>query len=171
VLPWQTSGAAESAAGETYALLEALREFPHARQVAFTDSRRLDYEVGLGAIRKERGAWVFKESERLSGRLRAYTWQIVDGFSSVEVYRTLQEQIAAVPDAELLFACDGRDCGPGVQWANRVFHQRILYGRDDQQHYVVYRLGEGARLLLYSAARTTERQYLHAALLSPLEAD
>jgi hypothetical protein len=55
-----------------------------------------------------------------------------------------------------------------VQWANRVFRQRVLYGREDLQRYRVYALEEAGaqyRLVVYSAARTADRQYLHVDLL------
>jgi len=93
-----------------------------------------------------------------------YTWQITDGFSSSEV---LAEIEAAVKGGQLLFSCEGRSCGQGVQWANRVFGERVLYGRDDLQRYRVYAPTEGDdyRLVLFSSARTADRQYLHAELL------
>ena len=149
-------------------LLVQLNDYPHAQQVVASQSEVIDHEVGLGAMQKVRGAWQFKKSERLSGLLSRYTWQIVDGFSSMEV---MEELVAALEDAEgtnLLFACEGRACGKGVQWANRVFRQRVLYGREDLQRYRVYALEEAGaqyRLVVYSAARTADRQYLHVDLL------
>ena len=115
-------------------------------------------------MQKIRGSWRFKTSERQSGTLIRYTWQIVDGFTSNEV---LEEIEMSLSDARLLFSCDGRSCGQGVQWANRVFRERVLYGRDDLQRYRVFDpQGDGRyRLLLFSSARTSDRQYLHAELL------
>ncbi len=71
-------------------------------------------------------------------------------------------------EAELLFSCEGRSCGQGVQWANRVFHQPVLYGREELQQYRVYSVGKEARsiLVIYAAARTADRQYLHAEVLT-----
>ena len=65
----------------------------------------------------------------------------------------------------LLFACEGRACGHANQWANRVFGQRLLYGKSDEQRYRVIAVEDAAgsaRVLLYSSARTADRQYLHA---------
>lgn len=150
-------------------LLQQLDAYPHARQIAFSKKEVLDHEVGLGAIQKVRGEWRFKRSERLSGTLLRYTWQIVDGFTSAQVMATLLESMARGEGATLLFACEGRACGQGVQWANRVFQERELYGREDLQRYKVYSLqGEGKvtyRLVVYSAERTEDRQYLHVDLL------
>ncbi len=145
-------------------VLQNLDAYPHLQQAAADQRDVRDYEVGLGAMQKVRGVWRLKHSERLSGQLQTYTWQVIDGFSSREV---ADELTAAIDDKELLFACEGRDCGSGAQWANRVFRQRILYGREDLQRYQVYRLGENGeyRLLVYAAARTADRQYLHVELL------
>lgn len=149
-------------------LLLQLDDYPHAQQIATFDKPVIDHEIGLGAMQKLRGAWRFKDSERLSGELSSYTWQIVDGFTSQEVMAELVDTLAEREGGSLLFACEGRACGQGVQWANRVFHQRVLYGREDLQRYQVYTLHDADtayRLLIYSAARTADRQYLHVELL------
>ena len=149
------------------ALLQQLNDYPHARQVAVSRAEVIDHEIGLGAMQKVRGIWRFKKSERHSGALLSYTWQIVDGFTSMEVMEELLVLLEQGEGVSLLFTCDGRACGQGVQWANRVFHQRVLYGREDLQRYRVYVLhGDSEyRLVVYSSARSADRQYLHVDLL------
>jgi hypothetical protein len=144
-------------------LVSKLNAYPHATTISESVAEVRDHEIGLGAIRKIRGAWQFKNSERRSGVLGRQTWQIIDGFDSAEVLLKLETELAASGGGELLFACDGRSCGQGVQWANRVFGERILYGREDLQRYRVYALGGSSqdRVILYSSARTADRQYLH----------
>jgi hypothetical protein len=150
-------------------LLQELDDYPHAQVISNSDEQVIDYELGLGSIKKVRGVWRFKDSERKTGHLQTYTWQIVDGFSSEEVMQSLQASLEQQENASILFACDGRSCGQGAQWANRVFHQRVLYGREDLQRYRIYSLqgseGTEYRLVIYSAARTADRQYLHVELL------
>ena len=148
-------------------LLQQLNEFPHARLLDLEQEEVLDYEVGLGAIQKIGGAWRFKDSERFDGRVSSYTWQIVDGFTSIEVMDSLVDEAQQLEGAQLLFACEGRACGRGVQWANRVFHEPLLYGREDRQRYRVYSLGGDPRslLIMFAASRTADRQYLHAEVL------
>lgn len=148
-------------------LLQRLNEFPHAQLLDLDEEEVLDYEVGLGAMQKVGGAWRFKDSERSNGKLTSYTWQIIDGFTSIEVMDELVKEAEQLEEASLLFACEGRACGRGVQWANRVFHQPLLYGREDMQRYRAYSLGSepGSLLILFAAARTADRQYLHAELL------
>jgi hypothetical protein len=161
-------GAHRAGADETpLDILQRLDDFPHVQQVSFSEESVIDHEIGLGAMRKVRGVWQFKESERITGFLTRYTWQIVDGFTSAEVMAELVAMAEAREGVELRFQCRGRSCGSGAQWANRVFRQRILYGREDLQRYLVYALEEepGYRLVIYAAARTADRQYLHAELV------
>lgn len=148
-------------------LLARFDAYPHAEMIDSASESVIDYEIGLGAIQKSRGAWKLKRSERLTGDLQTYTWQIVDGFTSREVAEELSEIIESTPGSTLLFGCESRACGPGVQWANRVFKQRLLYGQESQQRYRVYSLARepGYRLLIYNSARTADRQYLHVELL------
>jgi hypothetical protein len=155
------------AAQEPARILQELDEYPHAQREDFSQAQVIDHEVGLGAMKKVRGVWQFKESERLSGELTRYTWRIVDGFTSREVMEELEQQLQQAEGTELLFSCDGRACGHGSQWANRVFQQRLLYGRQDLQYYRVFSLGDNSefRLAVYAAARSADRQYLHAEIL------
>ena len=148
-------------------LLQQLNDYPHAKLLELDKEEVLDYEVGLGAMQKLGGAWRFKASERYNGKLSSYMWQIVDGFTSIEVMDELAERAEKLEGAELLFACQGRACGRGVQWANRVFHQPLLYGREGDQRYRVYALGSDSRslLIMFAASRTADRQYLHAEVL------
>jgi len=149
------------------ALLRDIDDSAHVQRVDMSEETVVDHEIGLDAMHKVRGVWRFETSERVSGRIQRYTWQITDGFTSIEVMQTLLENVEALEGSSLLFACDGRACGHSAQWANRVFGQRVLYGRQDLQRYRVYTLLNGGeyRLMIYASARTADRQYLQANLL------
>ena len=91
---------------------------------------------------------------------------MTDGFTSEELFEGLSVKLASLAGAELLFSCRGRACGHGSQWANRVFGQKILYGRDDLQRYSVYTFVEmQQRVVIYASSRTSDRQYLHVDLI------
>jgi hypothetical protein len=155
--------------GAAAALLARYDRFPHAEVVDQASEPVLDHVVGLGPMQKVRGDWRLEESERLTGQLSRYTWRIVDGFSSRALFEDATMEVEAMPGSELLYACEARSCGGSVQWANRVFHQRVLYGTESSQRYRVYALREGEReqrLVMYASARTSDRQYLHMELLT-----
>lgn len=160
---WPLLGHSETAK----ALIEQMDNYPHAENIASSQDEVRDYEIGLGAIEKVGGQWTFKHSERSTGLLQRNTWRITDGFTSNEVLDQVVGTLEADEQHELLFSCKGRSCGQGAQWANRVFKERILYGRSEMQRYRVYTLGSPAkyRVLFFSAARTADRQYLHMEVL------
>jgi uncharacterized protein DUF4892 len=153
--------------GTPLELVAFLDSIPHVVDISRSQQQVRDHEVGLGAIRKTRGAWQFKDSERLTGELSRHTWQVVDGFSSLEILERVVAQLDSMEGGAMLFACEGRSCGPGVQWANRVFGQRVLYGREELQRYKVYSIASqpAYRVLLFSSARTADRQYFHLEVL------
>lgn len=129
-----------------------------------------NHEVGLGALQKVRGRWRLDDSERISGQLERHTWRVLDGYTSEEVFLRVADRLEQLDEASLIFRCEARACGPSVQWANRMFSQRVLYGTEESQRYRVYALKTGAvpvrRMLLYASARTADRQYLHIEVLS-----
>ncbi|MEH6517680.1 MAG: DUF4892 domain-containing protein [Halioglobus sp.] len=148
-------------------ILAWVEQYPHTESAASSVEDVQDLEIGLGALQKVRSQWEFKDSERVTGELQRNTWRLASGFSSAELFEELSQKAEQLAGSELLFACSGRACGHGAQWANRVFGQRILYGRDDQQRYSIYRVEEDERyrLLMYSSVRSTSRQYLHIDLI------
>ena len=146
---------------------ELLSSYPHARLAERSDALVVDHQIGLGALQKIHGDWEFRNSERLSGELSRRTFQIIDGFAASAVLEDVEAHLRE-QGAQLRFQCGGRACGHAAQWANRVFGQRILYGRADEQRYRVYTLSPGDsewRVVLYAGARTSDRQYLHVDVL------
>ncbi|MEO9525203.1 MULTISPECIES: DUF4892 domain-containing protein [Marinobacter] len=65
--------------------------------------------------------------------------------------------------AQVLFECSGIGCGRSNVWANQIFGQRVLYGRDATQDYLVAGTTEsdGSRwlTLVYTVTRGNLREY------------
>lgn len=133
-----------------------------------------DFMLPLGAIEKIRGVWSPRDSERISGERIAYTWRVEPGFTSAEAVAEIEARLGEDSGARVIFSCDARACGSSVQWANRIFRERLLYGTEASQLYRVYGLERGAqryRLLVYASARTAERQYLRGELIRLADGD
>lgn len=144
-------------------LWDTLSRHSHAQVVESYQGPVIDYELGLDALQKRLGQWGFDQSVRISGTRAASTYQIRDGFSASRLAEELEADIKA-HGYTVLFSCLGRDCGRAVQWANRVFQQRLLYGQENEQRYwIAFKEGEGGVrvTLAYASFRTEARQYLH----------
>lgn len=142
-----------------------LDTYTHLERIDSQSGRSVrDYLVPLGAIEKVRGVWAPRRSERISGTLDGYTWRVLDGYTADEMVAELDQRLALNEASRKDFSCEARACGSSVQWANRIFQQRLLYGTEVSQRYRVYTLeleNESHRLLIYGSARSSDRQYLH----------
>jgi hypothetical protein len=77
-------------------------------------------------------------------------------------------------DADILYRCEGRGCGRSNVWANQIFQQATLYGRDTNQDYLVaaYR-GANDRpnlVLVYTVTRGNNREYVWVEQLNVADA-
>ena len=127
-----------------------------------------DYLVPLGAMQKVRGVWSARDSLRLSGEKTTYTFRMEAGFDVAELSSALQAELEQL-GASKSFSCEARACGSSVQWANRIFKERILYGTEKSQRYAVLNIDRGEHrhlIQLYSSARSSDRQYLHLVIIS-----
>ena len=144
----------------------------HSTESSRSGPEETDYLLGLGALQKIGGRWRHKNSEALHGMLQRTTWQLNEGYTAAEGFEQLRAQLPA--NAELLFECTGRSCGSSAQWADRVFHQRVLYGHGERQQYAAWRIEEGGvtwSVVMYASDRANRRHYLHLDLLEHAAAD
>lgn len=84
--------------------------------------------------------------------------------ASREEARDYYQRLLQSRNASVLFECSGVSCGRSVIWANRIFGQAILNGRDSEQDYLIAgSLDEdGTRwlTLVYTVTRGNLREYV-----------
>jgi hypothetical protein len=121
-----------------------------------------DHWVILGAIERIKGAIKPEGEVRLAGRLSSWLWKMPVGHDIDESFGFIRKQIE--DSAITLFDCEGRACGLSNDFANRVFSQSILYGRDSAQKYWVgLESGKQDTLwLIYGGQRSNQKVYLYA---------
>ncbi len=76
-----------------------------------------------------------------------------------EYYRSALSALGA----NILFECSGRACGRSNVWANQIFGQAILYGRDASQDYLAATVRQGESnflILVYTVTRGNYREYV-----------
>ena len=118
-----------------------------------------DYRLALGAAVKINRTIRLGNEMRLTGELSRVTWEYPKSHEPSEALESVREQLLSA-GAELLFECEGRDCGASNIWANDLFQNPALYGRDDFQRYVALQLN-GDFYAIYANRRGNQRVYLH----------
>lgn len=143
--------------------LSEVPRFPRAEIVDFREAADSERSYPQGSIRRISNQLRYEAQVDVQGQLTAVTYQLPDEHQGDQAFATtrqaLQEQ-----GAELLYWCEGRDCGSSSLWANGVFGNAKLYGPDDQQDYLLLRLAEPRQdslLALYGITRGNRRGYLH----------
>lgn len=138
--------------------------FPQAQEVSNQQRKDPDYRLMLGGIVKINGLVRSDREQRLNAGLVRTTWQLPAGYSPEDGFNFYRKQLLD-RQANVLFECAGRQCGPSSLWANEVFGQARLYGVDNSQWYAAFELERG-HVALYAVRRGNGRVYVHMDLLS-----
>lgn len=122
-----------------------------------------EYNLALGRIKKINGVVTPDKHMSLAGKLTRITYQIPAGHQTDEVMRFLQPYIQK--NAEVLFACDARDCGSSNDWANQQFGIATLYGLDREQAYMALKFNDASYAAIYLVQRGNRKVYLQVDLI------
>lgn len=132
--------------------------------------RDINYRIVLGALERVRGEVIPEDSERLRGDVTKITYEVSQEFSGSDVYGFYQEQLTS-NDYELLYSCDGRECGSSNYWANDIFRNRILYGPERNQYFMAFRANAAQEndpyFSLYIITRVNRKIYAHIEIVEP----
>jgi len=138
--------------------------FPLSQEISSLERKEPDYRLMLGGIIKINGLVRSDREQRLNAGLMRTTWQLPSGYSPEDGFNFFRKQLLD-RQANVLFECAGRQCGPSSLWANEVFGQARLYGVDNSQWYAAFELEQG-HVALYAVRRGNGRVYVHMDLLS-----
>ncbi len=105
-----------------------------------------------------------ESSVTASGRLLGRTWELPAGHDAREALAAARRELEQ-QGGQLLFWCEGRECGPASLWTNQIFDLSRLASPDEQQASLLVRLdvpqAAGALVALYAVTRGNRRSYLH----------
>lgn len=140
-----------------------LLAFPQSSLEEERSIQSASHRVMLSGIREVGNEVRAEQSVRLAVEGSGRLYLLETGYTRENARRWYQEQLQT-HDASILFQCEGRQCGRSNVWANQVFDQATLYGRDTDQDYLVAGLEDdsGQRWLtvLYTITRGNQRDYL-----------
>lgn len=148
--------------------LSVLPRFARAEIVDFSQSSGQERVFPAASIRRISGQLRMEAQVATQGQLTALTYALPATHSSGEAFDSARAHLQQ-QGAQLLFWCQGRDCGSSTLWANNVFANAQLNGGDDQQRYALLRLApplQDSLLALYGITRGNRRAYLHVEQLN-----
>jgi len=76
----------------------------------------------------------------------------------------LYYQQLLIDSGEVSYSCEERACGSSNYWANSIFNESKLYGRDSEQYYLAGRLrekGQDYYVSVYIAKNGRKQQYIY----------
>ncbi|TBU91307.1 DUF4892 domain-containing protein [Stutzerimonas kirkiae] len=138
--------------------LQMLPRYPQAQIIDFRQESVAERIFPQDAIRRISGQLRMSAQVAASGELTRITYQLPAAHSGLEAF-TEARQTLLDAGGQLLFWCEGRECGSSSLWANEVFGRSSLYGPDAQQAYLLAR-DEQSLFALYGITRGNGRAYL-----------
>ncbi len=150
-----------------------LEDFPEARVMMREYRPDQTYVLALSTFKKVGGTWSAEREQRVQGNVLRRTLELPSGFSAREGFRFYEEQLTSGRAREL-FACEERECGGSINWANNHFNVIQLYGLDQFQYYSVYEVVRDDTVYyasLYAVRRGNRRVYVQLDLVQMPEVD
>ncbi|QQD20999.1 DUF4892 domain-containing protein [Oceanospirillaceae bacterium ASx5O] len=113
---------------------QTIQPFPQS-QLDDEQRRTLtDHRVVISGLTRTQATTVPTRELRLSGELWRRVWAVEQRFTLPEVADHFFRQL---DDLEILYQCKALDCGSSHFWANEIFRNARLVGREQFQHYRV----------------------------------
>lgn len=148
--------------------LERLPRYPQAQIVDFQQTTVSERIYPLDSVRRISGRLRMAEQVSVAGGLTSITYLLPEHHGGIEAFSEARKALLE-QDAELLFWCEGRECGSSSLWANAIFGKSMLFGPEAQQAYLLARLPEqvDSLIALYGVTRGNGKPYLHVERLQP----
>lgn len=143
--------------------LEVLARFARSEIVDYRDVATLERRYPLGAVQRISSQLRLEGEVLAEGRLRALTYRLPDEHAPREALNAARQALLG-QGAQLLYWCEGRECGSSSLWANAIFANAKLYGPEERQSYMLLHLApprQNSLLALYGITRGNRRAYLH----------
>ncbi len=137
----------------------AIEVFPRAVLVESKTFDNTEYRLVLSSL-QHRKAVTSGEVERLiNADVKRTFWQLSSNHDVPQIMSHYLNQW----DGEVLYQCDGLDCGSSNFWANKIFNNAKLYGRDTNQAYAVVTDSqhEDKVYVLYAIQRSKQTIYFN----------
>lgn len=141
--------------------LAQVSRFPGAEIVDYREGPERERVYPLGPVQRISNQLRMEGQLNVGGQLTAVTYQLPEPTATAPAFTQARKALQA-NGAQLLFWCEGQNCGSSSLWANEIFGNARLYGPDPQQAALLARLPDSDTVLvIYSIIRGNRRAYLH----------
>ncbi len=123
-----------------------------------------NYRLVLSELKRQQAQTFGELEQRIAGTLWRRTWQIKD----MHLDKLNDFFLQQLDEAEIRYQCKNLDCGASQFWANEVFSNPALLGRDNQQRYFVAQINDNPTqtYIFYAAKRHTGAYFLQLDIIS-----
>ena len=136
----------------------ALPAYPGARLSDEQSTQASHYRLVLSELKRSQATTFGEREVRLTGQLQRRVWTMPSGIELQEVVQFYQQQLDG---KQVLYQCQGLDCGSSHFWANEVFSNSRLVGREKDQSLMVVMSPRTAELndiwVVYAVRRATRQ--------------
>jgi len=121
----------------------------------------------LSTPKRISNALSIESEQRVKGDRRNILFRIDEGANSEKAFRFYQRYFSQ--HGEALYQCEQRACGNSNYWANRIFGERKLLGRDSNQYYIVGKVAVGSDMYWLSVYSVVNGRKQHFVYLSTVQ--
>jgi hypothetical protein len=136
--------------------------YPHASVEYHKVSSGDEHQFLLSTPTRINNSLSIEKEALLSGDRNNILLRVKSSGSRVAAYSYYKQLF--VGQGEVLYSCEERACGTSNYWANTIFNERKLYGRDSDQYYLAGRLKYGGVnyfLTVYIAKNGQKQEYIY----------
>jgi hypothetical protein len=124
--------------------------------------RERDTTIVLSAPKRISNALEIERQEQVFGAVSSRIYELKNSAQLKEVFDYYLEGFSS--GSTILFQCEKRACGSSNYWANTIFDEHKLYGRDSDQYYlaaVERGLGSDKWTMLYIVQNGLRKKYVY----------
>lgn len=107
--------------------------FPRAELVEESQLNNTEYRLVISGLKRKRAETSGEVERLITGDVNRQFWQISTNHTVDQVMNYFLDEWQ---NEKILYRCKGLDCGSSNFWANEIFDNAKLYGRDKNQAYI-----------------------------------
>ena len=115
-------------------LASEISPFPDSTLVHESSLGDIEFNVILSAPKRINNALEIEKQETVKGNAIVRMYELKSGAQLENAYKYYQGVLSS--NGDIQFQCEKRACGVSNYWANKIFDEHKLYGRDSSQYYI-----------------------------------